>query len=168
MRAAATIWPGGSTAHGFCSRLLRAHPFPVGLDPRFHELADDQAAVLRGEAFESALGAFCGGRDSERLRLLATYGAPGLRKMLTGVYETLRSAGRDLSLELGEHAGVTERLGELHEAARALAADSDATENQLAAAAAALALGSNPEQLLDLDLPVTGERTLEFRAARDR
>ena len=51
-----------STIHGFCSRLLRAHPFPVGLDPRFHELADDQAAVLRGEAFESALGAFCGGR----------------------------------------------------------------------------------------------------------
>ena len=74
-----------STIHGFCSRLLRAHPFPVGLDPRFHELADDQAAVLRGEAFESALGAFCGGRDPERLRLLATYGAPGLRKILTGV-----------------------------------------------------------------------------------
>ena len=22
-----------STIHGFCSRLLRAHPFPVGLDP---------------------------------------------------------------------------------------------------------------------------------------
>ena len=79
-----------STIHGFCSRLLRAHPFAVGLDPRFHELADDQAAVLRGEAFESALGAFCAGRDPERLRLLATYGAPGLRKMLTGVYETLR------------------------------------------------------------------------------
>src|SRR5450631_1230204 len=46
-----------STIHGFCSRLLRAHPFAVGLDPRFHELADDQAAVLRGEAFERALSA---------------------------------------------------------------------------------------------------------------
>ena len=40
-----------STIHGFCSRLLHTHPFAVGLDPRFHELADDQAAVLRGEAF---------------------------------------------------------------------------------------------------------------------
>jgi ATP-dependent helicase/nuclease subunit A len=157
-----------STIHGFCSRLLRAHPFPVGLDPRFHELADDQAAVLRGEAFESALGAFCAGRDPERLRLLATYGAPGLRKMLTGVYETLRSAGRDLSLELGEHAGVAERLEELHSAASTLAGDPDATATQLAAASAALVLGSNPEQLLDLDLAATGDRAAEFRAARDR
>ena len=48
-----------STIHGFCSRLLRTHPFAVGLDPRFHELADDQAAVLRGEAFERALASFC-------------------------------------------------------------------------------------------------------------
>ena len=157
-----------STIHGFCSRLLRAHPFPVGLDPRFHELADDQAAVLRGEAFEKALGAFCASRDPERLRLLATYGAQGLRKMLTGVYETLRSAGRELRLDLGEHAGVAERLAELQNAARLLTADPDATEKQLAAAAAALALGSNPEQLLDLDLPATGDRALEFRAARDR
>jgi ATP-dependent exoDNAse (exonuclease V) beta subunit len=157
-----------STIHGFCSRLLRAHPFPVGLDPRFHELADDQAAVLRGEAFERALAAFCSAREPERLRLLATYGAQGLRKMLTGVYETLRSAGRDLELDLGRHAGVAERLGELHAAASLLAADPDATEKQLAAAGAALGLGSNPEQLLDLDLPATGDRAAEFRAARDR
>src|SRR5439155_6174721 len=157
-----------STIHGFCSRLLRAHPFPVGLDPRFHELADDQAAVLRGEAFERALASFCAARDPERLRLLATYGARGLRKMLTGVYETLRSAGRDLRLELGEHAGVAERLAELQDAARLLAADPQATEKQLATATAALALGANPEQLLDLDLPATGDRAAEFRSARDR
>ena len=158
-----------STIHGFCSRLLRTHPFAVGLDPRFHELADDQAAVLRGEAFERALAAFCASRDPERLRLLATYGAQGLRKMLTGVYETLRSAGRDLTLELGERAGVAERLAELQEAARALAADADATDKQLAAANVALALGSNPEQLLDLsELAAAGDRAAEFRAARDR
>src|SRR5438067_1113161 len=157
-----------STIHGFCSRLLRAHPFPVGLDPRFHELAEEQAAVLRGEAFERALATFCASREPERLRLLATYGAQGLRKMLTGVYETLRSAGRDLRLELGEHAGVAERLAELQDAARLLAADPQATEKQLATATAALALGANPEQLLDLDLPATGDRAAEFRSARDR
>src|SRR5204862_2206708 len=112
-----------STIHGFCSRLLRTHPFAVGLDPRFHELADDQAAVLRGEAFERALASFCATRDPERLRLLSTYSARGLRKMLTGVYERLRSAGRDLRLELGEHAGVGERPAELQDAARLLAAD---------------------------------------------
>ena len=89
--------------------------------------------------------------------------------MLTGVYETLRSAGRDLSLELGEHA---RRRRAARRAARSRARRwrpiPTRRENQLAAAAAALALGSNPEQLLDLDLPATGERTLEFRAARDR
>jgi ATP-dependent helicase/nuclease subunit A len=157
-----------STIHGFCSRLLRTHPFAVGLDPRFHELADDQSAVLRGEAFERALATFCAEREPERLRLLATYGADGLRKMLTGVYETLRSAGRDLKLELGEHAGVPERLAELQAAAALLARDPDATERQLAAANAALSLGTNPEQLLDLDLPASGDRAAEFRAARDR
>ena len=76
--------------------------------------------MLRGEAFERALAAFCSAREPERLRLLATYGAQGLRKMLTGVYETLRSAGRDLELDLGRHAGVAERLGELHAAASLL------------------------------------------------
>lgn len=158
-----------STIHGFCSRLLRTHPFAVGLDPRFHELADDQAAVVRGEAFERALSAFCAERDPERLRLLATYSAQGLRKMLTGVYETLRSAGRDLKLELGEHAGIAERLGELQAAARVLAVDPDATERQVAAANAALALGANPEQLLDLsDLATSGERAAEFKAAKER
>ena len=158
-----------STIHGFCSRLLRAHPFAVGIDPRFRELDDDQGAVLRGEAFERALAGFCTGRDDDRLRLLAIYGASGLRRMLTGVYETLRSAGRDLVLDLGEHAGVDERLAELQEAAGRLAADADATDNQLAAARAALALGRNPEQLLDLShLAAVGERAAEFRAARDR
>ena len=91
-----------STIHGFCNRLLKAHPFGVGLDPRFRELDEAGSAVLRGEAFERALDSFCAGGEPERLRLLATYRANGLRRMLTGVYETLRSAGRPLVLELGE------------------------------------------------------------------
>ena len=61
-----------STIHGFCARLLRAHPFAAGIDPRFRELADEQAAVVRGESFERALSAFCASRADERLRLLAT------------------------------------------------------------------------------------------------
>ena len=158
-----------STIHGFCSRLLRAHPFAVGLDPRFHELADDQAAVLRGEAFERALSAFCAERDPERLRLLATYTAHGLRRMLTGVYETLRSAGRPLVLSLGEQHGVAERLAELKAEALALADAPGVTEKQAAAARVALTLGGNPEQLLDLSgLEAVGERAAAFRGARDR
>jgi ATP-dependent exoDNAse (exonuclease V) beta subunit len=158
-----------STIHGFCSRLLRTHPFAVGIDPRFRELDEEQGAVLRGEAFERALAVFCASHDAERLRLLATYGANGLRRMLTGVYETLRSAGRELTLDLGEQAGVPERLAELLELAQALADDPDATDLQRAAARSALQLGSNPEQLLDLsELDAQGERAAAFRAARDR
>jgi ATP-dependent helicase/nuclease subunit A len=159
-----------STIHGFCSRLLRAHPFAVGIDPRFRELDEEHGAVLRGEAFERALAGFLAERDSERLRLLATYGANGLRRMLTSVYETLRSAGRDLQLQLGEHAGVPERLEELHGEARALLAVGGATEKNVAAANAALALiTTNPEQLLDLaGLRAHGDRAAAFEGARKR
>src|SRR5579871_371225 len=159
-----------STIHGFCSRLLRAHPFAVGIDPRYRELDEEHGAVLRSEAFERALAGFCATRESERLRLLATYGADGLRRKLTGVYETLRSAGRELRLELGEQAAIPERLAELHAEARFLLADPDCTEKQLAAAQAAIALTStNPERLQDLStLRATGERVAAFEAARKR
>src|SRR5437870_10120949 len=39
-----------STIHGFCARLLRAYPLAAGLDPRFRELDEAQAAVIRSEA----------------------------------------------------------------------------------------------------------------------
>src|SRR2546425_5410930 len=104
-----------STIHGFCHRLLRSHPFVAGVDPRFRVLDESQGRVLRGEAFEAALTAFCAEDDPARLRLLAVYGADGLRRMLTGVYETLRSAGRELILELGERRGFGARAEEFRE-----------------------------------------------------
>ncbi|HEX6701271.1 MAG TPA: 3'-5' exonuclease, partial [Gaiellaceae bacterium] len=141
--------------------------FEVGIDPRFRELDEPQGAVLRGEAFETALAEFCAGGDPERLRLLATYGADALRRMLTGVYETLRSAGRDLVLELGDRPSLEERIDDLHEAARCLAQDPDATELQRGNAAQALELGRNPERLLDLGaLHSRGERARTFEEAR--
>ncbi|HEV8461525.1 MAG TPA: UvrD-helicase domain-containing protein, partial [Gaiellaceae bacterium] len=158
-----------STIHGFCSRLLRAHPFAVGIDPGFHELDDEHGAVIRGESFERALASFCATHDAERLRLLATYGAQGLRRMLTGVYETLRSAGRDLTLELGAQSSIADRLADLHDAARDLAAVAT-TDKQLAATTAALALTTtNPERLLDLtSLRASGDRAARYEAARKR
>src|SRR6266568_6775304 len=62
-----------STIHGFCHRLLRAHPFAAGLDPRFRELDEAQAAVLRSEAFDEALAEFCASEEPDRLRLLVSY-----------------------------------------------------------------------------------------------
>jgi ATP-dependent helicase/nuclease subunit A len=159
-----------STIHGFCNRLLKAHPFPVGLDPRFRELDEAGAAVLRGEAFGRALQAFCGGGEEDRLRLLATYGAAGLRRMLTGVYETLRAAGRPLELELGDVARLAERVGDFREAARCLAQDARATETQRGNADQALLLVTPqavPERVADLSaLRCRGERAATYEEAR--
>ena len=159
-----------STIHGFCLRLLKSHPFAAGLDPRFRVLDDSQGRVIRGEAFEAALNEFCAGDDPDRLQLLATYGAGGLRRMLTSVYETLRSAGRELMLELGERAELEARLEELADAARALAADPEATDAARAAAVQALALTEAPqvpERLLDLSgLRARGERAASYEEAR--
>ncbi len=160
-----------STIHGFCLRLLKAHPFAAGLDPRFRVLDESQGRVIRGEAFQSALAAFCEGGEPERLQLLATYGAGGLRRMLTGVYETLRSAGRPLALALDEERPrLEERLAELEEAARSLAADAAATDNQRANADEALRVIADttlPERLLDLaPLRARGERAAAYEEAR--
>ncbi len=160
-----------ATIHGFCARLLRAYPFEAGLDPRFRELDGAQASVLAGEAFAEALDEFCAREEPERLQLLATYGTAALRRMLIGVYETLRSAGRELVLELGERAPLSERVESLREASRCLAADVGATELQRANAAGMLDLlaGSpSPDRLLDLSAhKVRGsERTASYEEAR--
>ena len=107
-----------STIHGFCLRLLKAYPFAAGLDPRFRELDDAQAAVLRSEAFQKALAEFCAGGEPDRLACSRRTAPNGLRRMLTGVYETLRSAGRELELGVGERPDLAERVEELREAAQ--------------------------------------------------
>ena len=159
-----------STIHGFCHRLLRSHPFAAGVDPRFRVLDESQGRVLRGEAFAAALTTFCANDDPARLRLLAVYGADGLRRMLTGVYETLRSAGRELVLELGERASLVERVNEFREAARCLAEDEGSGDAQRETAR--LALGyvepdAHADRLFDLgDLKLRGERASTYEEAR--
>jgi ATP-dependent helicase/nuclease subunit A len=159
-----------STIHGFCNRLLKAHPFAVGLDPRFRELEDAGAAVLRGEAFDRALRDFCADPDPERLRLLATYRADGLRRMLTGVYETLRSAGRELDLELGERPSLADAVAALRAEASALGADESATPTQRGNAAEALRVATEkapPERVIDLSaLQCRGARAASYETAR--
>jgi ATP-dependent helicase/nuclease subunit A len=114
-----------STIHGFCHRLLKAHPFAAGVDPGFRVLDESQGRVLRSEAFQRALADFCEGGDPARLRLLATYGAKGLRRMVTDVYETLRAAGRPLELPAGGGARLDLRLAELRQAADAVLAETE-------------------------------------------
>jgi ATP-dependent helicase/nuclease subunit A len=159
-----------STIHGFCLRLLKSYPFAAGLDPRFRELDDAQGAVLRSEAFKQALADFCAEDEPDRLRLLATYGADGLRRMLTGVYETLRSAGRDLDLATEILPELDDRVAELRDAARGLAGDPSATEIQRGNAEQVLALlerDTRPDRLMDLSgFRASGERAASYEEAR--
>ena len=157
-----------STIHGFCHRLLKAHPFAAGIDPRFRVVDDSQGRVLRGEAFRAALEEFCGD-DEARLRLLASYGGRRLRRMLTGVHETLRSSGLELRIEAPVQPRLDERLEELRLAVR------DAGDET---ALRFLDSTNGPEELLDLsDLrspeleeprQAVEQAALEALAARDR
>ncbi len=146
-----------STIHGFCRRLLKAHPFAAGIDPRFRILDESQGRVLRGEAFRSALEEFCG-EDTERLRLLASYGGHRLRRMLTGVHETLRSSGLPLRLEAPGDPRLDERLEELRAAAATL---------EQGEALRFLEASPATETLLDLsDLRVRGGEAEAYEEAR--
>jgi ATP-dependent helicase/nuclease subunit A len=150
-----------STIHGFCLRLLKTYPFAAGLDPRFRELDEAQGAVLRSAAFERALAEFLAAGEPDRLQLLATYGAAGLRRMLTGVYETLRSAGRELVLGMGDRPELAERVAELREAASALGGETAAQLLEL------LDRDTRPDRLLDLSgFRVRGDRGLVYEEAR--
>src|SRR3954454_14925791 len=156
-----------STIHGFCARLLRAHPFAVGIDPRFRELDEEQGAVLRGEAFERALEQFLTSRAPDRLRLLATTGSGKLRRNLIAVYERLRSAGRTLVLESVAEPDLEAALDALRDAAQCLLDDTGATENQQAAARGALDLPAEPERLVALkQLRASGPRAASYEEAR--
>jgi ATP-dependent helicase/nuclease subunit A len=114
-----------STIHGFCHRLLKAHPFAAGVDPGFRVLDESQGRVLRSESFQQALTEFCRQGDPARLRLLATYESSRLRRMVTDVYETLRAAGRPLELPPSTLSVIGERVAELRRAAEAALAETD-------------------------------------------
>ncbi len=155
-----------STIHGFCHRLLRAHPFEAGLDPRFRVLDESQAAVLRSEALVESLAAYVEDGETERVRLLATYGADGLRGMLTSVYDRLRSGGRPLELPGEPVSSLAERLADLREVAElTLRATEEALPGRAQVEDALQLLDPAPqvEELLDLsELRVGGEERERF------
>ena len=127
--------------------------------------------MIRGEAFEAALNEFCAGDEPDRLQLLATYGAGGLRRMLTTVYETLRSAGRELDLELGERADLQVQLDELAAGgARARGRSGRDRRGAQGRGAGGRSLAESaplPERLLDLGgLRARGERAASYEEAR--
>ncbi len=81
------------TFHGFCARLLRAHPLAAGLDPEFEILDEGFSGRMRDRAFKVALVDFLAGEPAAAVDLLAAYSADRVRAMVGGVYAELRSRG---------------------------------------------------------------------------
>jgi ATP-dependent helicase/nuclease subunit A len=84
------------TFHGFCARLLRAHPLAAGLDPDFAIIDEGLAGRLRERAFEAAVREFLIGERGEAVDLLAAFRVDRVRAMLEQVHRELRSRGRRL------------------------------------------------------------------------
>jgi ATP-dependent helicase/nuclease subunit A len=82
------------TFHGFCARLLRAHPLAAGLDPDFAIIDEGLAGRLRELAFKAALRAFLAGERTAEVDMLAAYGVDRVRTMVEQIYGELRSQGQ--------------------------------------------------------------------------
>jgi ATP-dependent exoDNAse (exonuclease V) beta subunit len=82
-----------TTIHGFCNRLLSAHPVAVGIDPRFRVLDAAETERAAGEAFDEALESFLAGGDRDREGTVAAFDIGGLRGIVLGVHAELRSRG---------------------------------------------------------------------------
>jgi ATP-dependent helicase/nuclease subunit A len=82
-----------TTIHGFCNRLLSAHPVAVGVDPRFRVLDAPETERAAGEAFDAALEAFLAGGERDRENTVAAFDIGGLRAIVIGAHAELRSRG---------------------------------------------------------------------------
>ncbi len=159
-----------STIHGFCNRLLRAHPFAAGLDTRFRELEDSGAALLRGEAFERALEAFCATGDPERLQLLATYGAAGCGACSPASTRRCARPAASSSSSSGARRASTDAVDELPRGCDLASPTTRARRRRSAGRARASCAsrnGSPPERLVDLSaFACKGARAASFERAR--
>jgi ATP-dependent helicase/nuclease subunit A len=82
-----------TTIHGFCNRVLAAHPVAAGVDPGFRVLDAPETGRAAREAFDDALVEFLAGGDATREETVAAYDLEGLRTMITGIHAELRSRG---------------------------------------------------------------------------
>jgi ATP-dependent helicase/nuclease subunit A len=97
VRAAALLSTIGgawiTTIHGFCNRVLAAHPVAAGVDPGFRVLDQPEAQRAAREAFDTALTEFLAGDEPEREETVAAYDLEGLRAVVVASHDELRSRG---------------------------------------------------------------------------
>ena len=71
-----------TTIHGFCNRLLAAHPIAVGVDPGFRVLDAAETERAAVEAFDEALEDFLEGGGPERERTVAAFAGVGKTRLV--------------------------------------------------------------------------------------
>jgi ATP-dependent helicase/nuclease subunit A len=84
-----------TTIHGFCRRLLAAHPVAAGIDPGFRVLDESEAERAARAAFDAALEDFLVEGDDERATTVAAYRIDGLRELVVAAHAELRSRGHE-------------------------------------------------------------------------
>jgi len=82
-----------TTIHGFCNRVLAAHPVAAGVDPGFRVLDAPETGRAAREAFDDAVVEFLKAGDAAREETVAAYDLEGLRAMVVAVHDELRSRG---------------------------------------------------------------------------
>ena len=177
--AVATTWPASWTGPGSrrstasatgCCRRIRSRPGST----RASACSTTARARCSAARLSTRRSRSSAANDPERLRLLAAYGGTRLRRMLTGVHETLRSAGRALRLELGA-AARARRARRASCAARGTPTDERGTQRCARRSARARALLDLSELRARGEPPSVEEArqaveqaALEALAARDR
>ena len=81
-----------STIHTFCGRLVRRHLLESGVEPRFTQVDEIAAGLLKAEAFESAACSLYGTHDGAS-RLLDTADLATLRAEVVSVHDNVRAMG---------------------------------------------------------------------------
>jgi ATP-dependent helicase/nuclease subunit A len=82
-----------TTIHGFCNRLLSAHPVAAGIDPGFRVLDAPETERIARDAFDGALEEFLADGERSREETVAVYGIDALRSIVAGAHAELRSRG---------------------------------------------------------------------------
>jgi len=117
-----------STIDSFCASLLRANALAAGIDPNFSAVDDSQAGLIREEVFDDCLKQLVIEKSAEAVEFIAAYDpnlSGELFKTVTGVYATLRSQGKSVTLpdpELPDIGRAERELMEVTLAAREAAA----------------------------------------------
>ncbi len=146
-----------STIHGFCRRILAAHPVVLGLDPRFRVLDAGEADRVSSAAFDEALEELLEGGDAERATLVAAMRGPELRRLVVTAHAELRSQGRAPALPEAPQSDPSAALAALVSAAKAACSECEGGgggQKNLERVAAAAAL--EPDRRLPTETELAG------------